>query len=94
MSRPVHTIEIDRIVLTDLGVTPDRVELIGTLTAQKLRSLLERQGTAEHLESSDVPYLLGPTMQLADLNSDERVATSVARSIAQALRSSTDRIRP
>lgn len=92
--RPIERIDIDRMVLTDLAVTPAQAERIRALVAHELRSLLERQGTVEPVESGDTPYLLAPTMQLAGLKNDQRLATSLARSIAQALHGSGERKEP
>ena len=86
MSKPVHTIEIDRIILTDLGVTPDRAERIRTLVEVELQLLLEREVLPRGTVGGEISHLHVPTMQLAEHNSDQHLASGVARRIAQGLR--------
>jgi hypothetical protein len=86
MSRLVHTIEIDRIVLTDLGITSERAERIRTLVEVELQHLLAREGMVDGLAGSDVPDLQVSTLHLPGHNNDRRLAGGLARSITQALR--------
>jgi hypothetical protein len=85
MSESLHTIDIDRIVLTDFGVTPDRAERILDLIELELQQLLVQQGLPDALAGSDVPHMTVPTMQLTEPRTDDQLAASVAESIAEAL---------
>jgi len=78
-------LRIDRIVLTDLGVTPERAEHIRELVEVELQRLLERDGWPDGLAGGEVPHLDAPTMHVAEPHSDSRLAGGLARSIAQAL---------
>lgn len=86
MSNPMHTVEIDRIVLTDLGVTPQRAEGIRALVEVGLQRLLERDGLPDGLIGGEVAHLTAPTMHLAEPHSDSRLADGLAQGLAQALR--------
>ena len=86
MSEPAHTLHIDRIVLTDLAVTPDRAERIQALLEVELQRLLTQEGFTDNLTGRDVPDLEVPTTHLAEPHSDRQLAQSVAQSLAQALR--------
>ena len=85
MSDPAHTVHIDRIVLTDLAVTPDRAERIQALLEVELQRLLAQQGFTDNLTGRDVPHLEVPTTHLAEPLDDRQLAQGVAQSIAQAL---------
>jgi len=76
---------IDRIVLADLGVTPERAEHLRALVEVELQGLLERQGLPDGLAGGEVPHLDAPAMNFADSHSDSRLANGLAQSIAQAL---------
>jgi hypothetical protein len=83
MSDLLHTIEIDRIVLTDLGVTPDRAEHIRALVEVELQRLLEQGGWPNGLAGGEVDHLEALPMHLVQPRSDSRLANSLAQSIAQ-----------
>jgi hypothetical protein len=85
MSRPAHVIDIDRLVLTDLDVTPERAERIRALVEVELQRLLVRDGVADGLNEDDVPYLQTPALPLARHNSDQELAGGLAQRVAQAL---------
>jgi hypothetical protein len=87
MSNRGHTVEIDRIVLTDLGVTPDRAEHIRMSVEVELQRLLERDGWPDGLAAGEVPHLDAPEIHLAEPDSDSRLANGLAQSIAQSLQS-------
>jgi hypothetical protein len=86
MRNPAHTIEIDRIILTDLGVTPQRAERIRALVEAELQRLLAQEGWPEGLAGGEVDHLDAPTMHLAQPHSDVRLASGLAQSIAQTVR--------
>ena len=86
MSDPAHTVEIDRIVLTDLDVTPDRAERIRALVEAELQHLLAQDGWPDDLAGGEVHHLDAPTMHVAEPHSDSRLASGLAQSIAQTVR--------
>ena len=82
----MHTIEIDRIVLTDLGVTPERAERLPALVEVELQRLLAQDGWPDGLASGEVNHLEAPPMHLAQPQTDSRLANGLAQSIAQTVR--------
>ena len=81
-----HSIEIDRIILTDLGVTPDRAEHIRALVGTELRRLLMQGEGLEGLAGGEIRHLAAPSMHLTNARDDHHIANGVAQSIAQAIR--------
>ena len=81
-----HSIEIDRIILTDLDVTPDRAEHIRALVGTELCRLLAQGEGLEGLTGGEIRHLAAPSMHVTDARDDHRIANGVAQSIAQAIR--------
>lgn len=81
------SVDIDRIVLTDAGMVPDRAERISAMVEAELQRLLEIEGLPEGLTGGDIPSLEVQAMHLAEPQSDNRLASSLAMKIVQALRS-------
>jgi hypothetical protein len=86
MSEPVHTVEIDRIGLTGLEVTPERAGRIRAMVEAELQRLLTQEGWLEGLVGGEVSRLDAPTRQVDRPHSDAHLANGLARSIAQTLR--------
>jgi hypothetical protein len=86
MNDPVRTIEIDRITLTGLEVTPDRAEHIRTQLEAELRHRLQREGLPRGLPRELVNHLHAPEVYLAGLHGDGSVAGALAGSIFHTLR--------
>ncbi len=82
-----NTVEIGRLVLSGLAVTPDRAERIRALLEVELGCRLEQEGWPDGLLDSDLSHLAAPTMHLAAPHSDRQVASSLAQRIVQSLRS-------
>jgi hypothetical protein len=81
-----HTLDIDRIVLRGQNVTPDRVDRIRALLEMELQRQLEG-GLFDDLDGGEMSRIEVPPMHLADLpQSDGRLVSEVAESIASALR--------
>ncbi len=86
MSRSAHTIEIERIVLTDLGMNSERAERIRTLVEAELGSLLGRGGMPESLASGgEVDHLAAAPMHIATAHNDRHLASGVAQQVFRAL---------
>ncbi len=79
------SVYIDRIVLTDLWVTPERAEHIRAMVGTELGRLLERRGLPEGLTGGHIPSLDVQSVQPAESRSDSSLASSLARNVAQAL---------
>jgi hypothetical protein len=79
-------VDIDRILLNDLDVTPDRVERIRDMVEVELQCLLDKEGLGDCLTSIDVTSLSAPMFQLSGSKSDSHVANSVAQCVVRALR--------
>ena len=86
MSDPVHSVEIDRIRLTGLEITPERAEHVRGLVEAELQHLLERGGWPESLASGEVSRLDAATMHVDGSHSDSQLASGLAQSIFQTLR--------
>lgn len=79
-------IDIDRIVLTDVDVVPDRAERIREMIEVELQCLLERQGLSDSMVSRRVSYLSAPTLEVTETPSDDQFAIKLAQSITHAMR--------
>ncbi len=86
MSDPILTVEIERITLTGLEVTPDRAEHIRARVEAELRHRLQREGLPQGLSAGQVDHLRAPGMRLAGPQSDGSVAGALTGSIFHALR--------
>ncbi|MHC4204646.1 MAG: hypothetical protein ACYSTT_08340 [Planctomycetota bacterium] len=80
-------VDIERIVLSDLALPPERAERLRGLVGQKLQHLLEQEGLADGLVNREVSDLSVPMIHPAEMQSDNRLASSVAQRIAQVLKS-------
>jgi len=88
MSDPVHSVEIDRIRLTGLEVTPERAERVRAMVEAELQRLLTQDGWPEgSAGGEEVSRLDAPTMHVDRPHSDDHLANGLAWSIAQTLRS-------
>ena len=85
MNDPVRTVEIERIRLTGLEVTPERAEGIRALVEVELQRLLRRERWAISLSGSEVSRLDAPMMHVHSSHSDAHLANGLAQSIAQTL---------
>jgi hypothetical protein len=79
-------VDIDRIVLTGLEVTPDRAGHIRTLVETGLQRQLQREGLAQSLAGGQVDRLHAPEMHLAEPHNDRSVADALTQNISHALR--------
>lgn len=79
-------VDIERIVLSDLALPPERAEHLRGLVGQKLHHLLEREGLADGLVNSEVSDLNVPMIHPAEMQRDNRLASTLAQRIAFALR--------
>jgi hypothetical protein len=86
MSGSAFRVDIDRIVLTGLEVTPDRAEHIRTLVETGLQRQLQREGLPQGMAGGQVKSLHTPEMHLAEPHSDSSLAGALAGTISYALR--------
>lgn len=86
MRKTAHTLEIKRIVLTDLALTPDRAEQIRALVEVELQRRLERGGWLDDLSAGEVSHFEAPAMQVDQSDGDDPLAHGLAKSIAHAVR--------
>jgi hypothetical protein len=81
------TIDINRIILTGLGLAPDRAERIRAMTETELQRLLEKEGLPDDLMSNELAGINTPTLHLSETQSDLTLASNLARNIANSLQS-------
>jgi len=86
MNDPVRIVEIDRLRLTGLEITPGRGERIQAMVEAELQRLLERGGWHDSLASGEVSRLAAPKWHADMPSNDGHLASGLARSIAQTLR--------
>lgn len=86
MKRPTITIDIDRLVLADLDLTPDRAEQLRVQVTGQVQRLLESGEGLEALAGAEVRQVNAPIVHLAELHGEGHLASSLARSIVQAVR--------
>jgi hypothetical protein len=84
---PGISVDIDRIVLSSLDLSPDRAEHVRVLVETGLQSRLDREGWARELSGSEVVRLEAPGMHLAGPHSDASMADALTNNIVGALRS-------
>ncbi len=85
MSRYVHSIEIDRIVLSGIELKQDRAERIRTMVEIELQRMLEREGLSESLVGKEVSRLEMPEIYLTKPYDEEEIVSCLAMSIYRAL---------
>lgn len=86
MSHPAFRVDIDRIVLTGLEVTPDRAEHIRTQVEAELLHRLQREGLPQGLAGGQMNRLPAPEMHLTEPHSDGSVSGALAGNLFHALR--------
>jgi len=86
MSDPAHSVEIERIRLTGLDVTPQRAERVRAMVEVELQRLLERGGWPEGLAGGEVSRLDAPTMHVDESRGDSHLANGLAQSVFQTMR--------
>jgi hypothetical protein len=91
MNDPMRAVEIDRIRLIGLEVTPERAKRIQGLVEVELQRLLGGERWADGLAGGEVSRLDASTMHVDRPHSDKHLANDLAQSIAQALRGAGDR---
>jgi hypothetical protein len=82
----MRTVEIDRIRLSGLEVTPDRAERVRGLVEVELRRLVERERWYEGLVGGEVSRLDAPAIHVDTPPSDSHLASGLAQNIIQTLR--------
>jgi hypothetical protein len=84
MNRRLRSIEIDRIILDGLDVTPDRADRIRRLVAARLGSALAESDLG-YLSINAIPHLSAPPLEHGAARDDGALAGDLAKSIAQAV---------
>ncbi len=83
MSR-LRSVEIDRIILDGLDVTPDRAERIRRLVAVRLGAALA-ESDLDYLSINGIPHLAAPPLEQGAAHDDGRLAGNLAQSIRRAI---------
>jgi hypothetical protein len=79
-------IEIERILLSGIDVTPERAYRLRGLVAAELRRLLEQEGLEMRGRSAMVRSITATPLPSAEAADDRHLATGLARRIVQSLR--------
>lgn len=85
MSEPHYTLQIDRLVLRGLDLSPGQAERLGVEIADELQALLSQGQDLAGLTDGEVSHVSAPAVHLAGPTDRRRLAGEVARSIAGAL---------
>jgi hypothetical protein len=85
MSGLPYTVEIDRLVLTGLDLTPAQAELVRARLAGELERLLTQRGWASDVADMRVARLDLPEVSLGEPPDEGRLAGMLAQRLAQAL---------
>lgn len=80
---PALDLEVDRLVLPDLGISPARAERIRQLAEAELGRLLARAQPDGHHTATTVRVVAAPELDAG--RSDPDLAASLARAIAHAV---------
>ena len=81
------SVDIGRVVLSDLEVSPERAESLRERVQARLQRLIEQEGWAASPGESEVLYLSAPSIDPAEIQSDEGLSSALARLILEGLRS-------
>lgn len=78
-------VEIDRIRLSGIDLTPERAARVRVLVERELGRLLAREGFGERLTAGEVSTVRAPALSVNPAQSESQFAGGLARSIAQGL---------
>ncbi len=81
-------IEVDRLILRGLNMTPERGERLRALVEAELQKKMAQEGLPESFISGEMIDRERESIELPDLDDDRRIASSVAERIAESLRRS------
>lgn len=87
MRRAVHTVDVDRVVLDGLEMTPEQAERLRPLLEAELRDQLERGASLGRLAGVEVLRIEAPAVDLGRSAGEERLAAGLAGSVGEALSS-------
>ena len=82
----MRTVEIDRIRMTGLEMTPERADRVRGLVEAELRRLLEGGRWPEDLSGGEISRLDAAILRVDTAHGDYYMANGLARSIARSLR--------
>lgn len=85
MTDTPHRITIDRIVLSNLNISPDRGEVIRRMAEVELGRVLQARGHGFTLMPKSTPRIRAEMATLSWPHSDRDTATSLANSIADVI---------
>ena len=80
------SIEIDRLILTDLDMTPVEAEALRPLLEAELQRRLERDGLPEAAADSQLRTIEAPVVQVNRAGNDRQLIGGLAQSISRSLR--------
>jgi hypothetical protein len=85
MKRPQYTVEIDRLVLADLDLTPAQAGQVRSRLAGELQTILAERLWAGDVAASDLERVDLPAVSLGEGQDPGRLADALARRLAGAL---------
>jgi hypothetical protein len=86
MSDRPHRVDIDRLVLTGLAVTPERAEHLRVSLEAELGRLLAWGDWPDRLAGREVGSVAAPAIRLDEHHREGNLTSSLAQSVAQSVR--------
>jgi hypothetical protein len=81
----VLNIHIDRIVLRDLDMDPDRAERLRTSLVSELNRIIIQEGMPEGIAGGKISQISAPAIDVPASGSERQMAGSLARSIHRSI---------
>lgn len=86
MSGPIINVHIDRIVLRDIDIDPDRAEILRSSLASELGRIITQEGLPEGMTGREISRISAPSLDAPGSGSERQIAGSLARSIHRSIR--------
>lgn len=86
MSKPLINVHIDRIVLRDMDIDPDRAEILRSSLASELVRIITQEGLPEGVAGREISRISAPSLVMPGSGSETQMAGSLARSIHRSIR--------
>jgi hypothetical protein len=85
MNGPRYTVDIDRLILTGLNLTPAQAEQVRSRLASELQTALAERPWAGDVAVGDLERVDLPAVSLGEARDTDQLASALARRLAGAL---------